>query len=54
MDEKITILQIEYDRLRKSELFLEYLNAVGVDNWEGYSEACRLFEEDGHGEKDAQ
>lgn len=32
-----TITQAEYDRLLEASLQLEHLEAMGVDNWEGYS-----------------
>lgn len=34
---KVTITQLEYDRLLEASLQLEHLEAMGVDNWEGYS-----------------
>lgn len=42
-EETITITKAEYIRLRKSDLFLEYLQGGGVDNWEWYDEACREY-----------
>lgn len=42
-DETITITKAEYDRLIRAELFLECLNAGGVDNWEWYGEACQEY-----------
>ena len=43
-DEKlqITISKSEYDRLIKSQRWLECLNAAGVDNWGGIEEAYNI------------
>jgi hypothetical protein len=35
-EETITITKAEYNRLIRADLFLECLNAGGVDNWEWY------------------
>lgn len=43
MSETITITKEEHNRLRRAELFLEALEAGGVDNWDWYSEACDDF-----------
>jgi len=48
--ETITISKEEYDQLRKDSDFLAALHSAGVDNWEGYSEACD--EDDGESEED--
>ena len=46
MEETITIPLKRYNDLLESEAFLEALEAVGVDNWEGYSEAHELLKEE--------
>lgn len=43
--EKVYINKIEYERLLKDSRFLNALEQAGVDNWEGYSEAWRIMEE---------
>lgn len=40
MDEMVTISKKEYEQLKEDSNFLNALRAAGVDNWEGYSEAC--------------
>ncbi|BAM44931.1 host RecBCD nuclease inhibitor [Enterococcus phage BC611] len=40
MEDLVTISYSEYERLLKIEAFLEALEAVGVDNWSGYGDAC--------------
>lgn len=40
-DERVTIDKDEYDRLKESDRVLALLEAAGVDNWEGYSDAFR-------------
>lgn len=42
---------VEISRHRLAELeacaeFLEALYTLGVDNWEGYDEACAMYEDD--------
>ena len=44
-EEIVTITQKEYNKLLEDSNFLEALKGVGVDNWEGYSEAFELLEE---------
>ena len=39
-EETVTISKKEHDRLLLAALELQCLEALGVDNWEGYSEAC--------------
>lgn len=39
----ITIAASEYKRLKDRVIFLECLEAAGVDNWEGYSDAYKMF-----------
>lgn len=44
MDEAITISLLEYSQLLEDRDFLYALQQAGVDNWEGYSYACRIAE----------
>jgi len=44
-EKMITITLKEYNKLLEDSNFLEALKGVGVDNWEGYSEAFELLEE---------
>ena len=44
-EKMVTITQKEYNKLLEDSNFLEALRGVGVDNWEGYSEAFELLEE---------
>ena len=51
LSEKITECQKqakEIARLRDSERKLTALEAAGVDNWEGYSDAMQMMEEKEH------
>lgn len=43
----VTINQEKYDKLLEDQRFLECLQAIGVDNWDGYDEACKMFREEG-------
>lgn len=43
MSKDITITQEEYAMLREDSLFLEALVEAGVNNWEGYEEALRVY-----------
>ena len=43
MDETIAISLPEYHRLLIAQRELEALNRAGVDNWEGFDEAMRIF-----------
>ena len=43
-EETITITKAEYDRLDKRSVFLDALDAAGVDNWEGFEYAHEIFE----------
>jgi hypothetical protein len=49
MDEKIkcgvVISEKEYEALKKDSIFLNALEACGVDNWEGYGEAYKMVHE---------
>lgn len=40
----VTISLEEYNRLQKREAFLDCLEACGVDNWDGFSDAHRMME----------
>lgn len=42
MGETVTITRKEYNCLVADSDFLDCLVQCGVDNWDGYSEACRL------------
>jgi hypothetical protein len=44
--EMITITKAEYDQLCKDSEWLGYLEAAGVDNWQGIDEAIQLRRED--------
>ena len=41
----IEISTDEYENLCEDSLFLSALEAAGVDNWRGYGEAFKIFEE---------
>lgn len=41
----VTITKAEYDRLLKREAWLDALESMGVDNWQGYGEAYPAYEE---------
>ena len=43
-DKTATITEKEYKRLLKDSNFLSCLEACGVDNWHGYSEAWRMMD----------
>ena len=43
--EMVTISKEEYDSLLKDSEFLQALRGAGVDNWEGYSCAIEMLEE---------
>lgn len=44
-EETITITKKEHERLLKSDALLSCLEELGVDNWDGYSEAWSLMKE---------
>ena len=47
-DGRITIGLEEYKQLKSDARFLSYLEAYGVDNWDGYSDAHKeAYPEDG-------
>lgn len=41
----ITITQEEYNDLLEHKAWAYCLDSAGVDNWEGYEEACEMFRE---------
>ncbi len=43
MDDTITIDRKEYERLLDRENFLDCLEGCGVDNWQGYDDACAFY-----------
>ena len=43
--ETVTISRKEYEQLQKDTNMLNALEACGVDNWEGYSEAHKYLRE---------
>lgn len=45
MDNTITITLAEYERLTYDSEKLDCLEACGVDNWAGYSDAMDMMEE---------
>ena len=45
--EMVTISKAEYERLLDRDLWLDYLEAAGVDNWDGISYAHELMNDDG-------
>ena len=42
----VTITKEEYDQLVKDSEFLDALKGCGVDNWEGYTDACAMMEDE--------
>ena len=44
--ETVTIPKAEYDKLLKDQEWLGFLEAAGVDNWEGYDYACEMRDEE--------
>ena len=44
MKEEVTISRDEYDELIQALELLNCLEACGVDNWSGYSDACEMME----------
>lgn len=46
MTEKtVTITQEQFDRLVADASFLDALEALGVDNWDGYGDARRMVDD---------
>lgn len=44
MIDTITISREEYENLLRDKAFLQALEDAGVDNWEGYDNACETFQ----------
>lgn len=44
--ETVSITLAEYKELVDDSLFLGCLRAAGVDNWEGYEQACEVYREE--------
>lgn len=44
-DKIVMIPQDEYNDLLESARWLCALEAAGVDNWEGFDEACKILKE---------
>ena len=42
-EETITISKKEYEELLDSQVFLDCLEAAGVDNWQWYDEAVKEY-----------
>lgn len=43
-DDYMVISKLEYQTLKNDSDFLEALHDLGVDNWQGYSDAWRIIE----------
>lgn len=43
--ETVTITKSEYDRMEQRLMWLDALDAAGVDNWGGYDEARSIYNE---------
>ena len=44
-DKKISISEEEYETLLNDSIFLNCLQMMGVDNWDGYDEAIDRYNE---------
>ena len=44
-DKKISISEEEYEALLNDSILLNYLQMMGVDNWDGYDEAIEQYNE---------
>lgn len=44
-EEMVTITKAEYEAMQKRLVWLDCLEAAGVDNWQGIVEACDMLEE---------
>jgi len=44
MEESITIIKKEFEKLKEDSKFLECLKGAGVDNWDGYSIAWNMMD----------
>lgn len=45
-NDSVTISKKLYQELLDSHNFLNCLESVGVDNWDGYDDACDLYNEE--------
>ena len=45
LERELNELKKDKERLEEDSNFLSCLQACGVDNWEGYDDACDMFEE---------
>jgi hypothetical protein len=43
--ETVVVIKEDYEELKRDSEFLEFLEAHGVDNWEGYSDASAAYHE---------
>ncbi len=43
--ETVTITKEEHQRLLRAEVWVDALEAAGVDNWEGCAEAAQIYHE---------
>jgi hypothetical protein len=53
-EHRVIISSTEYLQLQKDAAMLNALEAGGVDNWEGYSEACASLDEDEDEDEDEE
>lgn len=44
----------EYHRLRQAANFLHYLEVCGVDSWDGYSQAQKLYDQQMNNEEEEE
>lgn len=44
-DKIVMVSQEEYDKLLERSVWLDALEAAGVDNWEGYDAAREIYQE---------
>ena len=44
-DKKISISEEEYETLLNDSIFLNCLQMMGVDNWDGYGDAIEQYQE---------
>lgn len=45
-NETVNITRAEHEQLLEDQQFLRALQAAGVNNWEGYSEAQEILEDE--------
>ena len=45
MNDTVTISRAEYERLQERDDWLSWLEAAGVDNWDGMDEAVSMRQE---------